>query len=57
MLWDGSFGEHLLSEGFGDANYAVLVAAIGECTQLKVLDLGGYDAMKLHSLPDSEWLP
>ena len=42
----------LLSESFGDANYAVLVAGLGECTQLKELIL--WDCSNLKLLPDSE---
>ena len=37
---------------FGVANHAVLVAALGECTQLKELDLNLCSNLK--SLPDSE---
>ena len=42
----------LLSESFGHANYAVLVAGIGECTQLKELNLGS--CVELKSLPNSD---
>ena len=42
----------LLSKGFGDANYAVLVAGLGECTQLKEIDLRYCSNLK--SLPDGE---
>ena len=42
----------LLSDCFGVANHAVLVAGLGECTQLKELDLGFCSSLK--SLPDSE---
>ena len=42
----------LMSEGFGDTNHAALVAGLGECTQLKELNLRW--CYKLKSLPDSD---
>ena len=47
-----SFGYGLLPKGFGDANHAVLVAALGDCTQLTQLNLR--TCYNLKSLPDSE---
>ena len=42
----------LLPKGFGHANYAVPVAAIGECTQLKERYV--YECVELTSLPNSD---